>query len=138
MHKPLFSLAISTALAISTVLGNLSASYAGNCESNLQPAYDCTATFENGSSLQYCVVAYNFVPGDGHFYLDAGGVPNYCTCGAKGAQFGQGKDFLCDQWTDGTAVTVGKITGNKIKGQAYDSDTASRALLTCEAVAVCP
>ena len=138
MRTSVFPLAISAALTILATIGALSSSYAGNCESALQPMYSCTAKFEHSPSIQYCVYAHNSVPGDGYFELDASGVPNYCTCGAKSADFGEGKDFFCDQWISGTAVTVGKITGNKIKGQAYDSDTHERALVTCEVVSTCP
>lgn len=134
--KKLFGLA---ALTVCTLLSNVSSSHAAaNCEDSLKPLYKCTATFEGGAPFEYCVNAYDSVRHDGRFLLDAGGIYNYCSCGAKGVDFGSTKDFFCDQADAGWAVSVGKVTGNKIKGQAYDLLPDKRAIFTCEAVASCP
>src|SRR5262245_48785165 len=74
-----------TALVMSLMVGNLSPSYAANCEADLKPFYSCTATFDTGGSVNYCVAVDYSPRTDGEFLMVAD-TTYYasCTCKASG------------------------------------------------------
>jgi hypothetical protein len=122
--------------------GNPSPSYAASCEATLKPLYKCTATSENGGSVDYCVAADADAPGDGKFVLIADNTYfALCTCEARGnplnVRFGTAKDFFCSENLTHT-TTIGKVTRNKLKGQLHNTSVAIQSVFTCEAVATCP
>lgn len=133
------SLATFTALIIT---GHLSPSYAANCEARLKPLYNCTATFDGGGSVNYCI-AVDFEPRtDGEFLMVADNTYYaYCTCRATGASpnvdFGVARNFFCTE--DATNTTsIGAATGNTIKGQSFNTSVEIRSVFTCRATAACP
>lgn len=136
---------ILTALAVlvvSLMLGSLSLSYAANCEADLKPFYSCTATFDTGGSVNYCV-AVDYAPRtDGEFLMTADNTYYaYCTCKASGTspnvKFGAAKNFFCTE--DATNTTsIGTASKNIIKGQSFNTSVGVRSVFTCQATTTCP
>jgi hypothetical protein len=138
-----FILASLAAFMALLMAGNPSPSYAASCDTELRLNYKCTATFDDGGSVDYCVIGGDGAFGDGYFNLIAD--LTYfalCTCEAKGnppnVRFGAAsKDFFCSEDVTYT-VSIGKFTGSKIKGQTYNTSVGVRSVFTCEVVASCP
>lgn len=132
------SLATVTALIMT---GTLSSSHAANCEAALKPRYECTATFENGGSVNYCVTVDFASRTDGEFLMVADQTYYaFCTCKTTGTtpnmHFGAAKDFFCTE--DATNTTsVGKATGNSMRGQSFNTSVGVRSVFTCQAVTAC-
>jgi hypothetical protein len=122
--------------------GNLSPSHAANCEAGLKPLYSCTATSEGGGSVNYCV-AVDFAPRtDGEFLMVADQTYYaWCTCKATGnpphVNFGVARNFFCTE-DDTNTTSIGTATGNKIKGQIFNTSVGVRSVFTCERVVTCP
>jgi hypothetical protein len=134
------SLAAFTALLLA---GTLSPSCAASCDTQLILNYKCTAAFDNGGKVDYCIIAGDGNLGDGYFTLWADlTYLAVCTCEAKGnppnVQFGaSSKDFFCSEDLTST-VSIGKFVGGAIKGQTYNTSVGVRSVFTCEPVASCP
>jgi hypothetical protein len=137
-----FILGSLAALAASIMAGNLSYADAANCETGLKPLYKCTADFDNGGSVDYCVAVDSGPREDGEFVMVAD--QTYyalCTCNATGnppnVNFGVSRDFVCAE--DATHTTsIGRTTGNKIKGQTFNTSVGIRSVFACQAVVTCP
>ena len=131
-----------TALVMSLMVGNLSPSYAANCEADLKPFYSCTARFDTGGSVNYCV-AVDYAPRtDGEFLMVADHTYYAsCTCKASGTpphvNFGAAKDFVCTE--DATNTTsLGTASKTIIKGQSFNTSVGVRSVFTCQATTTCP
>jgi hypothetical protein len=139
---------MQTALRVAAVTALLLAATstlarAATCELRLKSLYECSGTYSDGTSGNYCIHLDVGIPGDGKFALYEAGVPNfYCTCEAKGkapnVRFGaSSRDFFCA--SDFLALSA-TIAGGKISGHGYHASLfpGLRSSFTCRAVATCP
>jgi hypothetical protein len=130
------------ALAVLIMTGHHSPSYAANCEADLKPFYTCTATFDTGGSVNYCV-AVDYAPRtDGEFLMTADNTYYaFCTCKAQGTlpnvKFGVAKNFFCTE-ADTNTVSIGTASKSVIKGQGFNTSVGVRSVFTCQAAAACP
>lgn len=130
------------AFASLLVAGSWSLVYAANCETTIKPVYKCTATFENGGIVDYCVAVDFASRTDGEFLMVADQTYYaFCTCKATETttttHFGAARDFFCTEDATNT-ISVGKVTGNKMKGQSFNTSVGARSVFTCQAAATCP
>ena len=138
----LFTIIKRTVLAVSLMTGSLSPSYAANCEADLKPFYTCTATFDTGGSVNYCV-AVDYAPRtDGEFLMTADNTYYaFCTCKAQGTppnvKFGVAKNFFCTE-ADTNTVSMGTASRSIIKGQGFNTSVGVRSVFTCQATTACP
>jgi hypothetical protein len=133
--------ALAAALVAALVIVAPSTSHAATCEAALRSKYRCSATFDDGSSSEYCLETDLLVPDDGRFlfYEDVAGFA--CTCAprgkAPGVKFGASAAFICGS---ARAAMSGKVSGSRITGQAVDTRHSNgvRSTFTCRAVDSCP
>jgi hypothetical protein len=129
-------------LAVLIMTGQHSPLYAANCEADLKPFYTCTATFDTGGSVNYCV-AVDYAPRtDGEFLMTADNTYYaFCTCKAQGTppnvKFGVAKNFFCTE-ADTNTVSIGTASKSVIKGQGFNTSVGVRSVFTCQAAAACP
>jgi hypothetical protein len=119
--------------------GSVAPSHAANCERSLRTHYQCTATYGDGGSSEYCLRAEASIGGGLFALAEPSGDFFSCTCAPRGkapnVEFGgAARDFACGR---DEVVLAGKLTGSKLTGHGF-APNGLRSAFTCRAVETCP